>query len=122
MSQDITDGDRRREAKVSSVDEVLHEINHVLHPWSWETFWVTLVTSSLSAWDVLSDEMLGVEFLLDQQPIFGILTILLTFLPGLNFYRYKKNMVGRKYTITWIFACLFFPITFLISKVKHMLN
>ena len=78
---------------------------------------VNLITSGLGSWDVISDEMVGVQFLTSQEPVFGILTILLTFLPGLRFYGYKKKMSGKKYSIAWFFACLFFPLTFLISKV-----
>ena len=89
--------------------------------WNLGTFILTLILSILGGWDVISDEMLGVQYLRDQKPVFGILTILLTFIPGIKFYRYKKVMVKDKFNTAWFFACLFFPLTFLISKVTFVL-
>ena len=99
----------------ATVEQVIDEMKSY-NQWKLGTFILTLILSILGGWDVISDEMLGAQYLRDQKPVFGILTILLTFIPGIKFYRYKKVMVKDKFNTAWFFACLF-----LISKVTFIL-
>ena len=114
-------GNRKEEETITVIDEVILELKTYKNPNKLDrakTFLITLITSSLGGWDVFKDFWLGITFLLVlQHPAFGILTLLLIFLPGLKFYAYRTKFNGNKNKIAWIFACLFFPLTFIISKV-----
>ena len=108
----------------TAIDKVIHELRTYQSPSSGEkikTFCITLLKSILGSSDVILDIQLGISYLVGSyyHPVFGALTLLLIFIPGLRFYAYRRKIAGKKYRLAWLLACIFFPVTFLISKVKY---
>ena len=67
--------------------------------------------------EYISTLMLCIEYLRDAHPIWGIVTIVIPFLPGIEWHSYKE-LVGPRHKLTWFLSSFLFPFTVIASRVS----
>ena len=111
-------------------DSILKEFKRL--NWCWpfpytclkDTLMTLAVSVSPSLWDVGSDWALGAVYLTKGDYTWGTLTLLATLLPGLEWWAFREQVIGRAGTRSYrrwrglyVVSSLFFPLFLVFYKV-----
>ena len=76
------------------------------------------INFALSLWDYFLTLTLGHNYLSSGHTIWGVVTLAIPFLPGIEWHS-MKGLKGGSHRLTWFLSSLFFPVTVVASRVSY---
>ena len=114
------EGPENNEEGESLFDKVLDECKTRKRPLSpggtVVGFFSGFIALGLSVYEYYSALVLGLDYMSSGDTIWGIVTLIIPFLPGIEWHS-RSDLKGT-HRLTWLLSSIFFPLTVIVSRVE----